>query len=70
MLYLYKRIIFGKLVNEKLINILDLDVREKLIMIPLVITVLLIGIFPNFFLDPMRLPIEALINNYNLANAK
>ena len=70
MLYLYKRIIFGIIENEKLKNILDLDLREKIILIPLVISVLIIGIFPNLFLEPMRLPIELIINNFELANGK
>tara|TARA_Y100001970_G_scaffold170698_1_gene208621 strand:+ start:3804 stop:5288 length:1485 start_codon:yes stop_codon:yes gene_type:complete len=70
MLYLYKRIIFGIIKNEKLKNILDLDLREKIILIPLVISVLIIGIFPNLFLEPMRLPIELIINNFELANGK
>ena len=39
-------------------------------MIPLIIVVILIGIFPNIFLDPMRLPIENIINNYEIANGK
>ena len=70
MLYLYKRIIFGKISNEKLNDILDLDLREKLILIPLVLSVLLIGIFPNIFLDPMRQSIEVIISNYEIANGK
>jgi len=70
MLYLYKRIIFGLQTNEKLIDILDLDLREKIIMISLVFVVIFIGIFPNFFLEPMRLPIETIINNYEIANGK
>ena len=70
MLYLYKRIIFGTLTNEKIKDILDLNIREKIIMISLIAVVLLIGIYPNLFLDPMRLPIEILIENYNNANAK
>ncbi|SVC55138.1 uncharacterized protein METZ01_LOCUS307992, partial [marine metagenome] len=37
MLYLYKRIIFGLQTNEKLKDILDLDLREMIIMIPLII---------------------------------
>ena len=40
------------------------------IMIPLVIVVILIGIFPNIFLEPMRLPIETIINNYEIVNGK
>ena len=70
MLYLYKRIIFGTIVNQKLNDILDLDFREKLILIPLVVSVLLIGIFPNIFLDPMRQSIEAIISNFEIANGK
>ena len=70
MLYLYKRIIFGTIKNDKLLAIIDLDKRELTVMIPLVFIIILIGIFPNIFLDPMRLPIETIINNYEIANAK
>ena len=70
MLYLYKRIIFGTIVNQKLKDILDLDFRERLILIPLVVSVLLIGIFPNIFLDPMRQSIETIITNFEIANGK
>jgi len=69
MLFLYKNIIFGILTNEKLKNILDLNFREKIILYPLIILVIIIGIFPNIFLSPMRLPIELIISNYELANA-
>ena len=70
MLFLYKNIIFGILTNEKLFDISDLDIREKIILYPLIIMVIFIGIFPNVFLDPMRLPIELIISNYEIANAK
>jgi NADH-quinone oxidoreductase subunit M len=56
--------------NVKLKDILDIDFREKIILYPLIIMIILIGIFPNIFLDPMRLPIELIINNYEFANAK
>ena len=56
--------------NAKLKDILDINFREKIILYPLIIMVILIGIFPNIFLDPMRLPIELIINNYEFANAK
>ncbi len=69
MLYLYKRIIFGEMNNEKLSEILDLNNREKIILIPLAIAVIFIGIFPNIFIEPMRLPLESIIFNYEFANA-
>ena len=70
MLYLYKRIIFGLIKNEKLNEVLDLNLREKTILIPLAIAVIIIGVLPNIFIEPMRLPIELIISNYDLANAK
>ena len=70
MLYLYKRIIFGVIDNEKLSDILDLNLREKTLLMPLVIAVIIIGIFPNIFIEPMRLPLELIISNYEMANGK
>ena len=70
MLLLYKNIIFGTITNSKLNVILDLDFREKLILYPLVFIIFLIGIFPNIFLDSMRLSIELIISNYEIANGK
>ena len=70
MLYLYKRIIFGTITNDKLVDILDINLREKIILIPLAISVIILGIFPNLFLDPMRLSLEVVISNYEVANAK
>ena len=70
MLYLYKNIIFGLLTNEKLSEILDLSTREKFILYPLIIIVIIIGIFPNIFLEPMRLPIELIISNFEVSNAE
>ena len=67
---MYKRIIFGTIKNERQLEIVDLDKREFAVMIPLVFVIILIGIFPNIFLEPMRLPIETIINNYEIANAK
>ena len=70
MLYLYKNLIFGLIKNKKIEEILDLDLREKIILYPLVLVIIIIGIFPNIFLSPMRLPIELLISNFEIANAK
>ena len=48
----------------------DINLRERLILVPLVLTVIIIGIFPNIFIEPMRQPIEIIINNFEIANAK
>ncbi|SVB95169.1 uncharacterized protein METZ01_LOCUS248023, partial [marine metagenome] len=70
MLYLYKNIIFGVLTNDKLKEILDLETREKIIMYPIIIMVIIIGVFPNIFLDSMHLSVELIISNYEIANGK
>ena len=35
-----------------------------------ILAVIIIGIFPNIFLDPMRMSIEQIIINYEFANGK
>ena len=54
MLYLYYRIIFDQSTNDKQKEILDLNIREKFIMLPLVLLIIIIGIFPNIFLFGKR----------------
>ena len=61
MLWLYKRIIFGELRNERVKLILDLNVREKCIFIPIIFGVLFIGIYPSPLLNTMHLSVERLI---------
>ena len=68
MLYLYKRIIFGIMENVKLKEIIDIDLRELLILLLMAVLIFTIGIFPNIFLEPMHLPIEKIIERYNLLN--
>ena len=68
MLHLYRRIIFGIITNTKLKQILDLNIREIIILTPIVIAIFWIGIHPNTFLKPMQAPIEKIIKNYNIAN--
>ena len=65
-----KNKLFGVLKNEQLKEILDLDLREKIILYPLIIVVFLIGFFPNIFIDPMSLTIDGIILNYEIANDK
>ncbi|HTY68424.1 MAG TPA: NADH-quinone oxidoreductase subunit M [Alphaproteobacteria bacterium] len=67
MLYLYRRVIFGQLVRDDLKNILDLDLREKVIFAPIIVVVLWMGIYPKSFLDVFSPSVEALVNRYQSA---
>ena len=65
-LYLYRRVIFGKLVHEDLKTILDLTPREIALFVPLALVVLWMGIYPSSFLGPMHASVAKLINDYQL----
>ena len=61
MLWLYKRVIFGENTSEKMKVLLDLGVRERCIFVPLIVVILLIGIYPRPVLNTMHLSVEKLL---------
>ena len=67
MLYVYRRIIFGKLEKENLMSISDLSYREIIIFVPLVVLVFWMGVYPAPFLDVMSVSVDNLIKNFNVA---
>jgi NADH-quinone oxidoreductase subunit M len=67
MLWLYRRIIFGKLEREDLKKIMDLSGRESLIFLPLIFVVLWMGIHPQPFFDIIHGSVANLIDNYQAA---
>jgi NADH-quinone oxidoreductase subunit M len=64
-LWLYRRLIFGKLEKPSLRFIKDLTWREIAVMTPLVILTILFGFYPAPLLDVSAVSVEALIKNYN-----
>ncbi len=69
MLYLYRRVIFGKLEREDLKDILDLSRREIAIFVPLVLVVLWMGIYPMSFLKVMQPSVDRLVERHETAIA-
>jgi NADH-quinone oxidoreductase subunit M len=69
MLYLYRRVIFGKMTKEDLFSILDMNWREKAVFAPLILLVFWMGLYPPSFLDVMSASVENLIVNYETALA-
>lgn len=67
MLYLYRRVVFGKLEKEDLKSILDLNPREIAIFVPLIIVTLWMGIWPAPFLEVMDASITNLIEQHKTA---
>ena len=65
MLWLYKRVIFGELINKDLLKMLDLNKSEIFILISLAIPVLFFGFYPEPLLNTIELSISNLIDTYN-----
>ena len=66
MLWLYKRVIFGKLEKVELKKIKDINLSESGILFVLAALVIFFGFYPDPFLETMRVSVDNLINNYNL----
>ena len=67
MLYLYRRVIFGKLDKEHLKQIMDLEPREIAIFAPLIVLVIWMGIWPDPFLSVFDATVSNLLQNYQSA---
>lgn len=65
MLWVYQRIMFGKVTNPANENIKDLSAREIVIMLPLLLFVFWIGVYPNTFFDKMNPALEQLLEQMN-----
>jgi NADH-quinone oxidoreductase subunit M len=68
-LWLYRKIIFGKLEKPSLFNIRDLGWREMVIFAPLVILTIVFGVYPKPVLDLSAASVTALMDNYQHALA-
>ena len=65
MLWLYKRVIFGKLINKDLLKMIDLNNSEIFILISLAIPTLFFGFYPEPLLNTISVSISNLIETYN-----
>ena len=65
MLWMYKRIIFGKIINENVRKMPDLKRSELLILICLAFPVVFFGLYPEPIINTMEVSIENLLEIYN-----
>ncbi|OGP73634.1 MAG: hypothetical protein A2Y80_02500 [Deltaproteobacteria bacterium RBG_13_58_19] len=54
MLWMFQRVMFGQVTNEKNRDLKDLSWREIAIFAPLLLFILWIGVYPNTFLDKTK----------------
>jgi len=66
-LWLYRKVIFGKLEKPSLFNIRDVGWREMVVLAPLVILTIVLGIYPKPVLDLSAASVAQLMDNYQHA---
>ena len=62
MLWMFQRVMMGKVTNPKNEDLKDLSAREVIVMLPLILFIFWIGFYPNTFLEKMNPSIDNLIN--------
>jgi NADH-quinone oxidoreductase subunit M len=68
-LWLYRRVVFGKLEKPALAHINDLGYREVATLAPLLLLTLWFGVYPAPILDVFGPAVEGLVSNMKLASA-
>jgi len=66
-LHLYREVIFGEVVNEKLNDILDMTKTEVFILGTLAFFTILLGVYPSLITDVTSASVEKLIADFNTA---
>jgi NADH-quinone oxidoreductase subunit M len=69
MLYLYRRVIFGRITRDDLKNILDLSPREIAVFAPLVILTIWMGVYPSSFSGFWDASVGAMVEHHQAALA-
>ena len=65
MLWLFARVMYGKITNPQLESILDINRLEKILLWPLAVMVIVLGVYPNLIFDKTHTTIANLLSQYN-----
>ena len=60
MLWMYQRVVFGEVRNTSNLKLADLNFREKLVLAPIAVLVLLMGVYPSLFLSRSNQAIQSI----------
>ncbi|PWB68176.1 MAG: NADH-quinone oxidoreductase subunit M [Deltaproteobacteria bacterium] len=61
MLWMFQRVMFGKVTNEKNLRLPDLNAREVAYLLPLLVMIFWIGVYPQTFLRKMDASVKAVV---------
>jgi len=59
----YQRCMFGSIKNEKLLSLPDVNLREIMVLVPIVVLILWIGLYPKSFLSKTEASVNQLIRH-------
>ncbi len=62
MLWMFQRVNYGPVTNEKNANLPDLQAREWVVIAPIIAVAILMGVLPNIFLRPIGPSVERTLN--------
>jgi NADH-quinone oxidoreductase subunit M len=62
MLWMFQRVNYGPVTNEKNARLPDLTTREWIVLVPIVAMTILMGVLPNLFLRPIEPSVERMLN--------
>jgi NADH-quinone oxidoreductase subunit M len=65
MLWLYARVVFGEITNKEVAEMKDLSIIELSIYVPIVMLVILLGIYPTIVTDVMNVSVTNLLAQVN-----
>jgi len=64
MLWMFQRVNYGEVTNDKNAGLADLHPREWASLVPIVVVAVLMGVLPNLFLRPMEPSVERMLSQY------
>jgi len=62
LLWMYQRVMFGRVTNEKNSGLSDLSLREKWVIVPLIVLIIFIGVYPKPILERIEPSVTNLLN--------
>jgi NADH-quinone oxidoreductase subunit M len=64
MLWMFQRVNYGTVTNEKNARLADLQPREWAVIVPIIALAVLMGVAPNLFLRPIEPSVARMLNHY------
>ncbi len=65
MLWMFQRVNYGPVTNEKNANLPDLKPREWAVIVPIIAVSILMGVLPNLFLRPIERAVERMLTHFH-----